>query len=237
MTTDRTPPVLAISGVSKGYSGLRPLRIRQLAVGAGERVALAGIDAAATELLVNLITGAGLPDEGDIRILGRSTRDISDGEEWLASLDRFGIVSERAVMLEGATLAQNLAMPFTLEIDPIPDEIKRRIGALARECGIAEAALPRISGDLPPHVRVRGHLARALALQPLLLIVEHPTASVAPADAPALAADLARVCDARRIAALVVTMDHAFGHAVAHRTLTLHGATGELRPVKRGWFR
>jgi ABC-type transporter Mla maintaining outer membrane lipid asymmetry ATPase subunit MlaF len=237
MSRESGPPVLEIAGVTKGYSGLRPLRIRQLTVEVAERVAVSGIDAAATELLVNLITGAGLPDDGEVRILGRATRDISDGEEWLASLDRFGIVSERAVLLEGATLAQNLAMPFTLEIDPIPADVRARVAALARACGIPEAALDAVSGDLPPAVRVRAHAARAVALDPLLLIVEHPTASVPPAEHAALAADLARVAESRGIAALIVTMDHAFGHAVAHRTLALHGATGELTPVKRGWFR
>jgi ABC-type transporter Mla maintaining outer membrane lipid asymmetry ATPase subunit MlaF len=234
--TDATP-VLEIAGITKGYSGLRPLRVRALTVGVGERVAVSGIDAAATELLVNLITGAGLPDAGEIRILGRPTSDVTNGEEWLASLDRFGIVSERAVLLEGATLAQNLAVPFTLAIDPIPPDVLSRIAVLARDCGIAEGDLARVSGDLPPAVRMRAHLARAVALDPLLLLVEHPTAAVPAPEHAALAADIARVSDARRIAALVVTMDHAFAHAAAHRTLALQGATGELKPVKRGWFR
>ena len=70
--------------------------------------------------MVNLVTGAACRTKGTFGCFGRSTADVSDGDEWLASLDRFGIVSERAVLLEGATLAQNLAMPFTLEIDPIP---------------------------------------------------------------------------------------------------------------------
>ncbi len=94
----------------------------------GERVALAGIDAGGAEVMLNLVTGASLPDEGEVRVFGRRTADVSDGDEWLASLDCFGIVSERAVLLEGATLTQNLALPFTLEIDPVPagDDRARR---------------------------------------------------------------------------------------------------------------
>ena len=61
---------------------------------------------------------------------------IADGDEWLASLDRFGIVSPRAVLLDAATLLQNLAMPFTLEIDPIPAGVADRAAALGREAGI-----------------------------------------------------------------------------------------------------
>ena len=53
-------------------------------------------------------------------MLGRDTADITSGDDWLASLDRFGIVSPRAVLIEAATIEENLAMPFILQIDPIP---------------------------------------------------------------------------------------------------------------------
>src|SRR5687768_11594587 len=112
-------PVLHIANVSKNYSALRPLRIQELSVGEGEVVAVSGFDAAAAELLVNLVTGASLPDQGTVTTFGRATAEIADGEAWLSSLERFGIVSQRAVMLEGATLLQNLALPLTLEIDPV----------------------------------------------------------------------------------------------------------------------
>ena len=65
-----TAPVLDIADVRKTYSGLRPFRLRALAIAPAERVAVLGLDAAAAELLVNLVTGATLPDEGSIRILG-----------------------------------------------------------------------------------------------------------------------------------------------------------------------
>lgn len=230
-------PVLEMLGVSRAYSGLRPLRIRSLVVADGERVALSGIDAPAAELLVNLVTGAALPDEGDIRIDGGRTADIADGDQWLASLDRFGIVSSRAVLLEGATLAQNLAMPFTLEIDPIPDDVRARAVALGAECGIAEAWLEQPAGALPQDVRVRAHLARGVALGPRLLIIEHPTAGVPQGDHEALAADVARVSGVRRLATLIVTMDQAFASAAAHRVLRLNPANGDLKPAKKGWFR
>jgi ABC-type sulfate/molybdate transport systems ATPase subunit len=230
------PPVLEIRDLSKAYAGLRPLRIRHLTVGEGERVALRGIDASAAELLVNLVTGVTLGEQGDVWIDGRSNADIADGEQWLASLDRFGLVSSRAVLLEESTLAQNLAMPFTLEIEPVPPGIRDRVAALGIECGIAEQWFDRQAAALPPEVRVRVHLARAVALDPRLLLVEHPTADVPPDARAALATDLARVADIRRLAALIVTMDDAFAAAAAHRALQLQPATGELKPVKRGWF-
>jgi ABC-type sulfate/molybdate transport systems ATPase subunit len=234
------PDVLEVTGVTKAYSGLRPLRIRSLRVAAGERVAIAGLDAAAAELLVNLITGAALPDAGTIRVHGHATAEITDGDAWLSTLDRFGIVSERAVMLEGATLAQNLAMPFTLDIEPVPPDVQVRVGALAEECGISTARagwLERPAGDAPPEVRVRAHLARAIALEPSLLLLEHPTATLPEAARDALAFDLVRLLDARRLAAVVMTGDSPFAARVAHRALALDGATGELTPSRsRCWW-
>lgn len=230
------PPVLQMTGVVKKYSALRPFRLQSLSVAAGERVALSGVDAAATELLVNLVTGASVPDQGEVRILGRSTTEIANGNEWLASLDRFGIVSDRAVLLEGSTLAQNLAMPFTLDIDPVQPEMLERVTLLAQECGIAGEWLTQRAGDLPAAIRIRAHVARGVALSPALLIVEHPTAALPPAEHAPLAALIARLADARRMATLVVTMDEAFGMSAAQRTLKLNAATGELRKVKKGWF-
>ncbi|HEY0873122.1 MAG TPA: hypothetical protein VGD94_06590 [Vicinamibacterales bacterium] len=234
-----SPAVITISGLQKNYSGLRPLRIRSLEIGAGERVALGGLDAVAAELLVNLVTGASLPDAGTVSVFAQSTADISDSDAWLTSLDRFGIVSPRAVMLEGSTLEQNLALPFTLQIDAIEGEIQERIGRLAADCGISRKDLSRQAGDLPAHVRLRAHLARAVALDPVLLLVEHPTVEVSDAEKVPLARDVAAVAERRGIAALIITTDVDFAEAVAHRSLALQPATGDLVPwrKKRGWFR
>lgn len=231
--------VLSINGLLKQYSALRPLRVRSLEVASGERVAIGGLDAAASELFVNLVTGASLPDEGSVVTFGRSTAEISDGDAWLASLDRFGIVSPRAVMLEGATVRQNLALPFTLEIDSVPAHVLDQVTVLARECGIGSADLDKRAADLPAQVRTRVHLARAVALDPQLLLIEHPTVEVVEQERVPLARDMAAVVQARGASALVMTMDVEFAEVVAHRSLTLQPATGALVPWKRrrGWFR
>lgn len=230
-------PVLRLERVTKNYQGLRPLRIASLTIGAGERVSLAGVDAPGAELLVNLVTGATVPDEGEVLTFGRRTTDIANADDWLASLDHFGIVSERGVLLEGSSLLQNLALPFTLDLDPVPGDAAARVAALARECGLPEALLSVAAAELPPDARLRAHVARAVALSPRLLIVEHPTARVPEAARAALAADVSRVCDARALAALVITNDAAFAQGVASRNLTVDAATGVVRPVKKGWFR
>lgn len=230
-------PAIEIVGVTKSYAALRPLRIAALTVAAGERVALSGLDAGGAELLVNLVTGASLPDAGDVRVFGRRTADIPDGDEWLHSLDRFGIVSERGVLLEGATVMQNLALPFTLQIDPIPEATLRDVNALAAECGIEPQWMGAQAGGVSPEVRARIHLARALALAPQVLLLEHPTAALPDAQRAPFGSVVANVCDARGLTALAVTLDTAFAAAAAHRTLTLQPATGQLVAARRSWWR
>ncbi|HVL67302.1 MAG TPA: ATP-binding cassette domain-containing protein [Vicinamibacterales bacterium] len=232
-------PVVRLAGIQKNYGGLRPFRLRALEVAAGERVALSGLDAATAELFVNLVTGATLPDAGTVETFGRATSEISDGDAWLASLDRFGLVSPRAVLLEGSTVQQNLALPFSLDIDEPEPDVVERVSALARECGIQADDLARPAAELPAHVRVRVHLARALALGPELLLIEHPTAEVTEVERGPLARDMAAVIGGRRASAVIITLDAPFAEAVAHRSLELQPATGALVPWKRkrGWFR
>jgi ABC-type transporter Mla maintaining outer membrane lipid asymmetry ATPase subunit MlaF len=163
--------VLRLAAVRKQYHGLRPLRVASLSIEAGERVALSGFDAGAAEVLVNLITGASLPDEGTVEVAGRATHAIEDGDEWLAWLDRFGLVSPRAVLLDAATLGQNLAMPLTLEIDPVPADVASHVAQLADEVGLDRALLDRPVAGLDAALRARAHLARAIALHPSLLVM------------------------------------------------------------------
>ena len=225
---------IEIDGIVKDYRGLRPLRVATLRVARRERVALSGLDAAGAEVLVNLINGAGAPDQGVVRVNGRSTADIPDADAWLASLEQFGIVTTRAVLLEGSTVAQNLAIPFTLAIDDLTADVLGRIAALAREVGISTAALDLPVAQAGADVRLRVHFAKSLALGPDLLLLEHPTLGLEPALTPAFAADVVRVCEGRGLTALAISNDQAFIQAVATRALSLVPATGEL--VEPRWW-
>ena len=220
----------------RSYKGLRPLRINDLSIAAGERVALSGLDAGAAEVLVNLVTGASVFDEGEVLVLGRSTASISDGEAWLASLDRFGIVSPRAVLLDSATLLQNLAMPITLDIEPVKPDIAARVTDLAREVGIDARWLERPIAALDAAIRARAHLARAVALDPALLILEHPTAGLAAGEGKAFGEVVASVAGARALATLIISEDADFSAAAATRRLALQGATGDLKPPRKRLF-
>ena len=232
-----TPPALEIEGVTKDYRGLRPLRIQQLTVAAGEPVAILGFDAPSAETFVNLVTGATLPDAGSIRVFGRSTSSIADGDDWLTSLDTFGIVTARAVLLEELTPVQNLAMPITLDVEPPAPDVREQAEALAREVGLPGDMWTGAVANLNGAARARVRLGRALAMNPALLLLEHASAGMAPGEAASFGRDVRAIAGRRAIAVVAATADDGFARAVAARVLALEAASGRLAEPRRGWFR
>jgi ABC-type ATPase involved in cell division len=215
-------------GVVKQYQALRPLRLADLRIAPASIVSVQGLDALAAEVLVNLMTAAMRPDEGDVRLFGRSTAEIADYEAWLAMLDGLGLLSERAVLLGQCTVAQNLALPITLAIDPIDPAVVPRVEALADEVGIPPRALATPVYQAAPDVVQRVRLGRALALDPRLLVAEHPSATLPREGVQAFARDLARVVTARGAALLSISADREFTKALGGQALTLDPKNGVL---------
>jgi ABC-type methionine transport system ATPase subunit len=198
-------------------------------------VAIVGLDAPAAEVLVNMLTGAMLPDEGDIQVFGRATSAIADADDWLSTLDRIGMVSARAILVEELTVAQSIAMAYTLSLEPIPDVVKADVRRLAREAGLSDSHLEQRIADVAPLIKVQCRLARALAQQPLVLLLEHANALV-PTDPEGFGRAIAGLATTLGLAVIALTADMAFARAVANRVLVLDGATGDLKE-RSGWRR
>ena len=224
-----TAPLLTVSGLVKDYQALRPLRIRSLTLTSGDIVSLSGLDALAAETLVHLVTGATLPDSGDIVLFGQNTRVITDGDAWLKSLDGVGMVTSRGIVIEMFSVLQNIALSYTLEVDPIDPQVLPKAVALAREVGLADETFEMPAGRTRPDTHMRIHLARALALGPRMLMAEHPSASLPRETVSAFGADLARLARSRGLALLALTADDELAKAIGGRRLELVAATGELR--------
>ncbi len=230
------PALLELTRVVKRTAGPRPLRVDHLVVRRGERVALTGVDSPGAETIVGLLTAAAVPEEGEVRLLGRSTAEIRDAGEWFALLDRLGLVSPRAVFVPGSTVLQNLAVPYTLSIDPLADDVARAAEALAREAGIPPAWLSAPVEAVPPEVGVRLHLARALALDPELLVLEQPGAALPPEAVRRFSRDVSRIARARRLAVLAITGDRRLARALGERVVSLDPVTGAVVD-RRPWWR
>lgn len=232
----RSAPLIQFSGVVKEYGGHEPLRIRALAVGADDRIAMSGLDEAAAETMVHLISGAALPDEGRVIIAGQDTREIATDTEWLLSLDRFGVVTRRAVLLDTLSTAANMALPMTMSIDPMTDETRRTVEGLAAEVGLAPDRLDAACGSLNALDRVRLHVARALAQGPALLLLEHATRDVMDDHGRIeIGRTLKRVAATRGVGWLAFDDDRVFATESGGQRWRLDVRSGQL--TRQRWWR
>ena len=171
-----TPPLIQIGGARPRHiTALRPLRMADFSVSRGDRLVLSGFDEGAAEMFVYLVTGAALPDEGarrDRRPQHARHRDRHRMAVVARSIrDRHA--SRRAA--RGLSVAANLALPLTLSIDPMAADVRARVDAGRHRRGLARRAPGRAGHALSADERLRLHLARAAAVGPELIMLEHPT--------------------------------------------------------------
>ena len=90
---------------------------------------------------MNLITGSTTPRTGEVRAFGRATTEIPDSDTWLEALRAYGLLGVRTVLIDQLTVEQNLAIPLTLEVDPLPDALQAQMRELGEEVGLAASLL------------------------------------------------------------------------------------------------
>ena len=229
-----TTPLIEIRGLVKHYGGLRPLRVDRLSLLPDEIVVIEGPDEAAAAVLVDLVMGTTLPDEGDVVVAGQVTAAIAGHEAWLAFLEQFGIVNSRVVLLDALSVRQNLALPFTLDLDPVPEAVTARVRELAPAVGLPAGVLDQRLADVSPLDRWRVKLGRALAHDPHVLLIEHPTLGLGPADAEPCARAIRNAAAGRGLAVLAVSSDPRLASKAATRRLDWHAASGRLTR-RRSW--
>ena len=205
--------------------------MRDLRVPAGGATMLLGFDRPAAEVFVNLITGASLPDKGEVASLGRPTSAIADSDEWLAFVERFGIVSDRIVLLEAMTVAQNLAISFDLDLEPVPPDIMARVTTLAAEVGIDAESL-----DTPRRRRLSAACARKFILRGRWRSIRPSLCwSIRRRTSRPTRRRHSRQSSAgsprhRGLTTIGLLMDEKFAKATGGRLLIWQPATGEVNP-------
>ena len=210
--------VLAARNLSKSFGGVQAVRGVSLSVASGELLALIGPNGAGKTTCFNLLNGQLAPDAGEIEFEGRSLKGLAPREIWRLGVGRtFQVTATFGSM----TVRENVQMALLSHHRQLSSLFAR---AAQRHVAAADALLERVGmreqagracavlayGDLK-----RVELAVALANQPRLLLMDEPTAGMAPGERGELmqlAADLAR---GSGIAVLFTEhdMDVVFAHA------------------------
>jgi ABC-type ATPase involved in cell division len=231
-------PLIEIRDVVKQYGGAVPLRIQRFNVGRMDGIVLSGLDAAAAETFVHLVSGASVPDEGTVKVAGVDTRAIATDADWLTSLDQFGIVTHRAVFIEALPVSANMALPLTVAIHPMAATTRVEVERLARLVQLPDARLDVPINTLTVAERLRVHLARAFAPRPAILLLERPTMGLTESEEGAAFGRVLKEAASKSGCGFVALSDDgAFARESGATRLTLHAATGRVARTSRWWWR
>jgi putative ABC transport system ATP-binding protein len=198
-------PVRAVDGVS-------------LSVGEGEFVALYGPSGSGKSTLLMLIAALLRPDAGSIVVDGCDVARLSDREAARYRLHELGFVRQSLNLIPGASALDNAALKL-MGTDIGSREARRRIKPLLARLGLAERVGHRTE-QLSMGERQRVMIARALSMDPRLLLADEPTGSLDSERGAQVLALLAETCRERQIAVVLVTHDPQAA-AFADRVLVL----------------
>ncbi len=210
--------VLAVDGLRKSFGGVHAVQGVEFSLDAGEMLALIGPNGAGKSTCFNMLNGQLRPDGGSVKLDGRDITGMKPREVWRLGVGRtFQITATFASF----TVAENVQLALASHHRRLTT-LWRRAASLDRDealglltqVGMADQA-DRQTGILAYGDLKRVELAIALANKPRLLLMDEPTAGMAPQERIGLMALTARLAREQGIAVLFTEhdMDVVFGHA------------------------
>jgi branched-chain amino acid transport system permease protein len=237
-------PLLEVESLSLAFGGLKVLDGVGLALDGGEIVGLIGPNGSGKTSLVNCITRLYTPDAGSLSFAGQDLRRLSP-----AHVARLGIARtfQNINLVDGLSALDNVAVAragvervgLARALLGVPDDglatAREYAMQLLADLGVADVAM-QPCGSLAYGIKRRVEIARALALQPRLLLLDEPAAGLNPAEQRDLA-DRVRALAQGGLTLLVVEHNMPFLMPLAQRVVCLDAgrviASGTPDEVRR----
>jgi len=212
--------VVAVEYLHKSFGIHNVLDGITLAVSRGETLAVLGRSGTGKSVLLRLIIGLESPDSGSVCINGQNIGDLPLDQ--LGEIrKKMGFLFQHAALYDSLTVGENVAFPLEHHRRELSrSERNGRVKQLLAEVGM-EGDLDKMPSDISGGMQKRVGLARALALEPEILLLDEPTAGLDPISSGEIDDLILKLQRERRMASIVVTHDLHSARTIANRLALL----------------
>ena len=220
--TDRaTGPVLEVDHVSVRFGSQQVLRDISLSIGSAETVVILGESGCGKTVLLKTLIGLVRPSAGEIRFEGKSLSGLTDRQ--LAGVrTRYGFVFQGAALFDSLSIFDNIAFPLREHTRISESRVVEIVDDLLAEVGLPRSAAAKKPVELSGGMRKRAGLARALALEPPVVLYDEPTTGLDPIMSDVINELILRVSHRGGVTSVVVTHDMHTARKVADRIIMLY---------------
>jgi len=225
-------PIVEAVDLNKSFDANHVLRGVSFALAKGETLVVMGGSGSGKTVLLRLVAGLIRPESGRLRVFGHGIERLTE-EELLPLRRRMGYVFQGAALFDSLSVRENVAYPLREHTSLGEAEIEERVVGNLSVVGLSSDVLDLLPSELSGGMRKRVGIARALSVEPEMLLFDEPTAGLDPTNSK-LVADLmldlrGGVCDT----AMVVTHDIDLARTVADRVAVLiEGRFAALGPAE-----
>ncbi len=197
---------IAFEQVEKGFDGKKVLDKVSFTVAEGEALCILGRSGTGKSVTLKLMIGLLQADAGKVLVEGKDMATLD--EDGLMKVRRkMGYLFQSAALFDSFTLNQNLCMPLhRLDPNRSPEEVKRAVEQTLREVGLENDG-NKLPNALSGGMQKRAGLARALVLQPKILLVDEPSSGLDRITASEIDDLLIKVKTERHTTMVIVTHD------------------------------
>jgi phospholipid/cholesterol/gamma-HCH transport system ATP-binding protein len=211
---------VSVEGVHKTFERHTVLNGISLGVKRGETLAVLGRSGTGKSVLLRMIVGLIKPDSGSVRIFGQDIAGLS--LDHLGEVrKKMGFLFQHAALYDSLTVGENVAFPLVHHRKNLSkSERDDRVNQLLAEVGL-ERALDKMPSDISGGMQKRVGLARALALEPEILLLDEPTAGLDPISSGEIDDLVLKLQREHQMASIVVTHDLHSAKTIANRLALL----------------